>query len=345
MLHNAGTGFLRGAGAGRQAFLKAMTKKSKRNRTQVFVSYAREDRFWLERLQKHLLPIEQERISDRSDFHIDVWSDLEIRPGGAWERDLQAALASARVGILLVSVYLLDSTYINQRELPDLLKAQADEGVTILPIFVGDIGRKTADIGRLLAIQGVNNPERPLAGLDWPDQELVFARAANRVREIFGLPTVPVRVLPPGGEWARATEWSESGLPTDREARLQVIREREYLKLWRMTQVLPKWPKASDVTCERLLQFSKDLQNWYFAGGGMYLSRQAQGTYKALQEVLAGRVRPHIERGRLARTTERDRTRAARPVTDADYEAIRAKCSSLRTQLTKDLESRRRGGQ
>jgi hypothetical protein len=40
-----------------------------------------------------------------------------------------------------------------------------------------------------------------------------------------------------------------------------------YGSLWKSTALLPKWPKASGVTYEQLMQFSESLRSWYFETG------------------------------------------------------------------------------
>jgi len=101
-----------------------------------------------------------------------------------------------------------------------------------------------------------------------------------------------------------------------------------YEDLWKSTAILPKWPKATGVTYEQLRLFSEALRNWYFEKGGMYLSCSTHKTaYCPLQETLEEVLRKH----RLG------------PISGEDYDAIRERCSALRTALAGDIESRREG--
>jgi hypothetical protein len=101
-----------------------------------------------------------------------------------------------------------------------------------------------------------------------------------------------------------------------------------YEELWKSTAILPKWPKATGVTYEHLLLFSESLRTWYFQKGGMYLSLSTQKkAYSPLQDALAEVLRAH----------------KSGPVSDGDYETIRSCCSTLRTALAGDIESRREG--
>ncbi|MCK9295878.1 MAG: hypothetical protein M0P70_12420 [Desulfobulbaceae bacterium] len=101
-----------------------------------------------------------------------------------------------------------------------------------------------------------------------------------------------------------------------------------YADLWKLTSVLPKWPKDQNVTYEQLLAFSQALRSWYFERGGMYLSRTAHSKgYAPLQDALQS-VLSHGKSGKLS---------------GADYDTIRVCCSLLRNYLASDIESRREG--
>jgi len=98
-----------------------------------------------------------------------------------------------------------------------------------------------------------------------------------------------------------------------------------YGELWEKTGILPLWPRNPTLQYADLDQLTRDLRDWYFKRGGMYLSQGARDAY--------GEVQKHI-----ATVLEK---KPGGPVTDADYAAIQERCSTLRTELTKDLLSRR----
>jgi hypothetical protein len=110
-----------------------------------------------------------------------------------------------------------------------------------------------------------------------------------------------------------------------RKSRIEV-----YAQLWESTALLPMWPKASGVTYAQLMQFSESLRTWYFEVGGMYLSRSThKNAYSPLQEALKGLLQSHLSGG----------------ISDEHYESIRKRCSTLRTALAGDIESRREGSE
>lgn len=103
------------------------------------------------------------------------------------------------------------------------------------------------------------------------------------------------------------------------------IRTDIYKNLWKMTALLPKWPREENVTYEQVENLSKKFRQWYFDEGGIYLSRKAQKAYARMQDTISSVIN----------------TRRAGVIAEKDYDAIRDKCSMLRTEITKDLLSRR----
>ncbi len=105
-----------------------------------------------------------------------------------------------------------------------------------------------------------------------------------------------------------------------REKRIPV-----YEAIWKTMDVLPKWPRAENVSYEKILKFSQDLRDWYFHTGGMYLSSHSKVAYVALQDTI-WTILPHPSQGALS---------------GEHYDQIRESCSKLRDELTIDLQSRR----
>ena len=140
----------------------------------IFVSYSRNDRTWLERLQVHLRPLV-------SDGVIDLWDDTEIKAGDDWEAEIEQALAEAKAAVLLISADFLASDFIRKRELQPLLAAAKGEGLLILPVILSPCRFKR--MKSLSAFQAVNNPDKPLISLVRWEQEQVFDRVAEAIED------------------------------------------------------------------------------------------------------------------------------------------------------------------
>src|ERR1044072_3734280 len=123
------------------------------NRRKVFISYSHEDEGWLKRLRVHLRPLER-------DYDIDIWDDRKIRAGSKWREEIEKAISSAKVAVLLVSASFLASDFITTDELPPLLDAAEKEGATILPVIIS--ASRFLRTSNLSQFQAVNDPSLPL---------------------------------------------------------------------------------------------------------------------------------------------------------------------------------------
>jgi hypothetical protein len=146
-------------------------------RNQVFFSYSKSDKRWLEEIQKGLQPLLRQKL-------LLLWDETKIQAGEEWQKEINEALTSAKVAVLLMSPDYLASDYIAQKILPPLLNAAGNDGLTILWVAVRSCSFEGTGIERYKAL---NNPSKPLAALRGHkrDEELVsicqqIAKIANQ---------------------------------------------------------------------------------------------------------------------------------------------------------------------
>lgn len=144
-------------------------------RQQVFISYNRKDKKWLEKLQVYLKPLERQGI-------IQYWDDTRIQPGQKWRDEIKNALNSAKIAIFLVSSDFFASDFITRKEIPPLLQAADEEGALILSVILNPC--ETAfSLSELEPYQTVNPPSDPLSSMNKHDQDRVFDRVAQEIIE------------------------------------------------------------------------------------------------------------------------------------------------------------------
>jgi hypothetical protein len=143
-----------------------------RKQGSVFISYARADSTWLNRLLVHLRPLERAR-------KLDVWHDGKIATGENWRSEIAMALSEASVAILLLTANFLASDFIYEHELQPLVKRMRTNGVVIFPVVVGHcLLDEETDLNGL---QLFNDPECPLSRMNEVDLDATLVKLARSI--------------------------------------------------------------------------------------------------------------------------------------------------------------------
>ncbi|HEV7669914.1 MAG TPA: tetratricopeptide repeat protein [Thermoanaerobaculia bacterium] len=160
----------------------------------VFISYSHLDRAWKDRLVKHLQVLVREE-------RLDLWDDSRIPAGADWLAEIQEAIQSAEVAVLLVSVDFLNSRFIRETEVPAFLVRRKAEGLHVFPVIVDEcLWREVQEISSMQArpLDG-----RPLAGFVGTGRNRELVAIAREILHLVGadsalsLPTKPEESLRP----------------------------------------------------------------------------------------------------------------------------------------------------
>ena len=158
-------------------------------RVPIFISYAHEDRPYLDRLLTHLQPL---KMQDQ----VCAWSDKNLEPGTHWSSFIELSISHARVFVLFISKHFLASDFIRKSELPFILSKQLNRKKRILPVMINpclfdvtffrypdpELGPHIFDLS---SIQFFNDTNKPLSELTENEQDMVFVKIAKHLYEIW----------------------------------------------------------------------------------------------------------------------------------------------------------------
>jgi hypothetical protein len=145
-------------------------------RAGVFISYSHKDEKWLNSLVEHLAFLTQQGVA--------IWTDREIEPGDRWREEIEDALATARVAVLLVTPAFLASPFIQNNELPTLLRAASSEGLVIFWIPVEPSSYNQYDIRDF---QAAITASKPLSQLKRAQRDQAFVSIASKLAQRLGV--------------------------------------------------------------------------------------------------------------------------------------------------------------
>ena len=159
-------------------------------RNRVFVNYSHKDEKFLQAFRVHLKPWEEKDL-------LALWSDQRIEPNQDWQQEIQQALESTAVAVLLISPDFLASDYIRQHELPLLLRGCEEGHIALTCLYLRHsvvedddaVPKVELSSGQSISIklskyQGFNNPQAVVEELDINGRNKLYAKASSELKNL-----------------------------------------------------------------------------------------------------------------------------------------------------------------
>jgi len=143
----------------------------------MFISYAREDFEYVERLKRFMYPLQREGL-------VETWSDSNLAPGQSWNDAIQKEMEEADIILYMVSVDFLNSKFINENERVWANKHVGDQGTIIVPVIVRPAPWDSEDFAQYNAIPKDSRGRlTPLS--QWSDQDSANLALVDQLRGIL----------------------------------------------------------------------------------------------------------------------------------------------------------------
>ena len=169
----------------------------------VFISYSQSDSKWKELLVSQLRVLEGESL-------LEIWHDGLIPPGADWQPAIEAAMATARVAIFIVSANFLNSSFIRRQEIPALMERRRRDGVQIIPLIASSCPWQ--EVRWLAAMQARPFKGKTLALLGGVRAQKALSDLAEEILTLVGTAPRPDGRKPPAAQQALATS-ARGGAP------------------------------------------------------------------------------------------------------------------------------------
>jgi hypothetical protein len=100
----------------------------------IFVSYAREDKQWLDpEYRYNLIPFLAESLRR---YGVAFWYDKELKPGDVFKRQIESEIDQAQIALLIVSQSFLNSEFIEQIEMTRITERARRGETIVIPVLV-----------------------------------------------------------------------------------------------------------------------------------------------------------------------------------------------------------------
>ncbi|MEM6966137.1 MAG: toll/interleukin-1 receptor domain-containing protein [Bacteroidota bacterium] len=138
----------------------------------VFLSYSHRDEDFKDELKKHLIPLVRMQ-------EIEIWDDRDIQAGDYWDDEINNALESADIVLLLISTDFIASTYCYEKELERSMERVKEGTCRVIPVIIRTCKWERLPLGKLQAL-----PKNGKAISEWANRDVAYTYVAQKVYEV-----------------------------------------------------------------------------------------------------------------------------------------------------------------
>lgn len=150
------------------------TSAARNSTANIFIVYADADKRYLDEFRNHLRPFIRSGelfVEDRD----------RIQPGARWQEEIEQALRSTDLAVLLLSAHFLASDTIEEVELPILRERIKQQSLDVLCVIVGYC---SFDASEFKHYKPLNDSFRPLSAMSQAERQKVWEKAVQWIRNV-----------------------------------------------------------------------------------------------------------------------------------------------------------------
>ncbi|WP_089729728.1 SIR2 family protein [Candidatus Thiosymbion oneisti] len=148
----------------------------------VFISYSKQDRAIKEDIENAIKELPEY-------LYPDVWSDVDLRGGDRWDKEIRKRLGDAELVVLLLSDEFLATDYVRKVELPIIEAGLSDNSRRIYPILMRELHEPLPDWMKALQIRP--RLDQSLHNLSQPQYQQERERIQEEIKALIREAMIP----------------------------------------------------------------------------------------------------------------------------------------------------------
>lgn len=144
----------------------------KKDKLNIFISFAHEDEKMKNQLDKHLIMLKRSN-------KIDVWTDKAILAGDEWDASIHEQINKADIILLLISVDFNNSKYIWEKELAYAIESHKSGKARVIPIILRNCEWQDMPYAMLQALPTGGKPVK-----SFDDEDEAYTQIAKGIRDV-----------------------------------------------------------------------------------------------------------------------------------------------------------------